>query len=128
MFLNRRPSRRLAVWCRQRPLGSAVLTAAAGTEMMLLPFLGTPAALLRPGIAEQAGLGVSLPLLLVGVVLLWFPQLHAVGGIAAVVLALLALLACDLGGLLLGTALGMTGGCLAFSWCPPRTTAARPDR
>ncbi|MGW7194672.1 DUF6114 domain-containing protein [Streptomyces chryseus] len=108
-------------WSRRRPLAAAVLVSGAGAEMMLLPFLGAPAAILRPGVADAAGLGVSLPLLLAGVVLLRFPQLHAIAGVAAVALAVLALITCNLGGLLAGSVLGMVGGSLAFAWTPPTT-------
>ncbi|MGG7569482.1 DUF6114 domain-containing protein [Streptomyces sirii] len=113
------PARRAKGWCRQRPAGSAALVCAAGAELMALPLLGAPAAMLQPGMAANAGFGVSLPLLLTGVVLLCFPQLHSLAGFAAVVLAVLALLTCNIGGLLLGTVLGIAGGCLAFSWVPP---------
>ncbi|MFF7725707.1 DUF6114 domain-containing protein [Streptomyces sp. NPDC008001] len=112
---------RLRTWCRRRPLAGAVLVTAGGAEVMLLPFLGAPAAVLRPGVADAAGLGVSLPLLLAGIVLFRLPQLHAIAGPAAVALAVLALITCNLGGLLLGTALAMVGGCLAFAWTPPPT-------
>ncbi|MEU4211818.1 DUF6114 domain-containing protein [Streptomyces sp. NPDC026206] len=112
-------ARRAKGWCRRRPAGSAVLVCAAGVELMVLPLLGAPAAVLQPGMAANAGFGVSLPLLLSGVVLLRFPQLHSLAGVAAVALAVLALLTCNIGGLLLGTALGIAGGCLAFSWVPP---------
>jgi hypothetical protein len=91
---------------------------AAGAWLMVLPFLGTPLALLQTGVAGSAGLGVSLPLLLCGVVLLRFPALHAIAGIAATALSVLALLTCNFGGLLVGTACGILGGCLAFSWTP----------
>lgn len=125
MLLTSRPvralSRRLRPWAHRRPLAAAVLVSGAGAEMMLLPFLGTPAAILRPGVADTAGLGVSLPLLLAGVVLLRYPQLHAVTGVAAVALAVLALITCNLGGLLVGTLLAMVGGSLAFAWTPPST-------
>lgn len=106
-------------WCRRRPTGAAVLTVAAGAWMIVLPLLGTPRALLQAGVAGSAGLGVSLPLLLCGVVLLRFPALHALAGIAATALSVLALLTTNLGGLLLGTGCGILGGCLAFSWAPP---------
>jgi hypothetical protein len=105
-------------WSRQRPLTAALLVCTAGAEMMLLPFLGAPAAILRPGVADAAGLGVSLPLFLAGLVLLRLPQLHTLAGVAAVALAVLALITCNLGGLLAGSALGMVGGSLAFAWAP----------
>ncbi|MEV5239206.1 DUF6114 domain-containing protein [Streptomyces cinnamoneus] len=118
--------RRARGWCGGRPAGSAVLVCASGVELTVLPLLGAPLAVLQPGVAVSAGFEVSLPLLLTGVVLLRYPQLHAVAGVAAVVLALLALLTCNIGGLLLGTVLGVAGGCLAFSWVPPAAPGAPP--
>ncbi|MBA2810117.1 hypothetical protein E0500_022640 [Streptomyces sp. KM273126] len=128
MLLTRLPVRRAgwsgaAVRCGTRPLGAAVLVTAAGGWLIVLPFLGTPVALLQPGVAGSAGLGVSLPLLLSGVALMRFPALHALVGLLATVLSVLALLTCNLGGLFLGTALGVLGGCLAFAWTPPAPPA-----
>lgn len=117
---------RVAAWCRQRPAGSAALIVTAGIWLVVLPFLGTPLALLQAGVAGSAGLGVSLPLLLCGVVPLRFPVLHAIAGVAATALSVLALLTCNLGGLFLGTACGILGGCLAFSWNPPPPVSGAP--
>lgn len=106
-------------WSEQRPTGSAVLIAMAGIWLIVLPFLGTPLALVQAGVAGSAGLGVSLPLLACGVVVLRYPALHAISGVVAAALSVLALLTCNVGGLLLGTACGILGGGLAFSWTPP---------
>lgn len=106
-------------WCKQRPTGSAVLIAMAGMWLIVLPFLGTPLAVVQAGVAGSAGLGVSLPLLACGVVVLRYPALHAIAGVVATALSVLALLTCNIGGLLLGTACGILGGGLAFSWTPP---------
>ncbi|MFI8166142.1 DUF6114 domain-containing protein [Streptomyces sp. NPDC085931] len=125
---SRRPGpaarRRLAAWSSTRPCGSALLIITGGTWMIALPLLGTPMALLQPGVAASTGLGVSLPLALCGLVALRFPLLHGVAGVAAVGLAVLALITCNLGGLLLGTMFGVLGGCLAFSWTPPPPASA----
>jgi hypothetical protein len=91
----------------------------AGIWLIVLPFLGTPLALVQAGVAGSAGLGVSLPLLACGVVVLRYPALHAISGVVAAALSVLALLTCNVGGLLLGTACGILGGGLAFSWTPP---------
>jgi hypothetical protein len=106
-------------WSRGRPLGAAALVTAAGAWLLVLPFLGTPTALLQPGVAGSAGLGTSIPLLLTGVATARFPALHSVAGLAATALAVLALLTCNLGGLFAGTAAGVLGGCLSFAWTPP---------
>jgi Family of unknown function (DUF6114) len=95
------------------------LISLAGTWLIVLPFLGTPMALLQAGVAGSAGLGVSVPLLACGLVLLRLPTLHSIVGSVATALSVLALLTCNAGGLLLGTACGILGGCLAFSWTPP---------
>lgn len=124
MLLIRAPhpaSRRAAAvrWCRARPTGSAALISLAGMWLIVLPFLGTPLALLQAGVAGSAGLGVSVPLLACGPVLLRLPALSAIVGPVATALSILALLTCNIGGLLAGTACGILGGCLAFSWTPP---------
>lgn len=95
----------------------------AGAWLIVLPFLGTPMALLQAGVAGSAGLGTSAPLLACGLVLLRLPALHSVVGILATGLSVLALLTCNVGGLLIGTACGILGGCLAFSWKPPADSA-----
>jgi hypothetical protein len=95
------------------------LITAAGAWLIVLPFLGTPMALLQAGVAGSAGLGISAPLLACGLVLLRLPALHSVVGILATGLSIVALLTCNIGGLLIGTACGILGGCLAFSWKPP---------
>lgn len=113
-----------AAWRSNRPVGSAALIVLAGAWLIVLPFLGTPLAVLQTGVAGSAGLGVSLPLLACGLVLLRLPALHAITGVVATALSVLALLTCDVGGLLLGTVSGILGGCLAFSWTPPPSSGA----
>ncbi|GAA2459625.1 DUF6114 domain-containing protein [Streptomyces macrosporus] len=110
-------SRRAAAahWCRARPTGSAALITAAGAWLIVLPFLGTPMALPQAGMAGSAGLGTSAPLLACGLVLLRLPALHSVVGVLAAGLPIVALLTRNIGGLLIGTACGVLGGCLAFS-------------
>ncbi|MEU1005784.1 DUF6114 domain-containing protein [Streptomyces tibetensis] len=117
----RQSSRRAAArrWCAARPALSAALISLAGTWLIVLPFLGTPGALLQAGVAGSAGLGVSVPLLACGLVLLRLPVLHAIVGPVATSLSIVALLTCNVGGLLIGTACGVLGGSLAFSWTPP---------
>jgi hypothetical protein len=95
------------------------LISTAGAWLIVLPFLGTPGALLQAGVAGSAGLGISVPLLACGPVLLRLPALHAIVGPVATSLSILALLTCNVGGLLIGTACGVLGGSLAFSWRPP---------
>ncbi|MFI6689898.1 DUF6114 domain-containing protein [Streptomyces sp. NPDC050485] len=113
--------------CRARPFAAACLVTAAAVEMIALPFAAFPVAITVPGVATNAGLGISLPLLLTGWVLYAQPQLHAPAGLAAVGLALAALVACNLGGFLMGSALGVVGGALAFAWREPRPPADPPS-
>ncbi|MEV4439529.1 DUF6114 domain-containing protein [Streptomyces sp. NPDC049577] len=110
-----------------RPVVAACLVTAAAVEMIALPFAAFPVAITVPGVAANAGLGISLPLLLTGWVLYAQPQLHAPAGLAAVGLSLAALVACNLGGFLAGSALGVVGGALAFAWRGPRPPADPPS-
>jgi hypothetical protein len=68
-------------------------------------------------------------LMLVCAGLVWArPRWAWAGGIAAVLAALVALVTANLGGFLVGTLLGLTGGALAVAWTdsPARVRRARP--
>ncbi|MGD3108750.1 DUF6114 domain-containing protein [Streptomyces sp. YGL11-2] len=112
------------VWRRGRPWGAAVLAVLGSAEMLLLPFSGGPATVTVAGIVAGAGFSTSVPLLAASLLLITHPQFHTSLGLVVLALALVALVTCNAGGLLVGSGLAAVGGVWAFAWLPP----AAPER
>ncbi|GGU96161.1 hypothetical protein GCM10010211_74180 [Streptomyces albospinus] len=111
-------------WRRGRPWGAAVLAVLGSVEMVLLPFSGAPATVTVAGIVGGAGFSTSVPLLAASLMLITHPQLHTPVGLVVLALALVALVTCNVGGMLVGSVLAGAGGVWGFAWLPP----AAPDR
>ncbi|MEU7133454.1 DUF6114 domain-containing protein [Streptomyces sp. NPDC046261] len=112
-------SRRFAAWRRERPVGAAVLAVLGALELLWLPFAGFPAAVEVAGVVAGAGLSTSVPLLVTATMLLTHPRLHTPVGITVLALALVALVTCNAGGMLIGSLLAGAGGVWGFAWLPP---------
>ncbi|RLV04602.1 hypothetical protein CTZ27_11880 [Streptomyces griseocarneus] len=110
---------RSRAWRRGRPLGAAALAVLGAVEVLVLPFAGGPAALTVAGIVGGAGLSTSVPLLAASLMLATHPQLHTALGLVVLALALVALVTCNVGGMLVGSALAGAGGVWGFAWLPP---------
>ncbi|MEV4738904.1 DUF6114 domain-containing protein [Streptomyces sp. NPDC049555] len=115
--------RRFGAWRRGRPLGAAVLAVLGALELLWLPFTGFPAAVQVAGVVAGAGLSTSVPLLVAAVMLATHPGLHTPVGLVVLALALLALVTCNAGGMLLGSLLAGAGGVWGFAWLPPEREA-----
>ena len=114
-------------WRRSRPFWGGLLTLLAGWEI----FASTQMSLggLRFQMGPTGYLSWLIPTVLVACgLLLWFtPQQRMFYSIVGVVTAVFSLIAVNLGGFLLGIALGVIGSALAFAWTPLPTKAAAPD-
>ncbi|WP_438489970.1 DUF6114 domain-containing protein [Streptomyces sp. S186] len=115
------------VWRRGRPWGAAVLAVLGSAEMLLLPFSGGPATVVVAGIVGGAGFSTSVPLLAASLMLITPPQFHTPVVLVVLVLALVALVTCNVGGLLVGSALAGVGGVWGFAWIPPTAPDPEPD-
>ncbi|HEY2507224.1 MAG TPA: DUF6114 domain-containing protein [Streptosporangiaceae bacterium] len=106
-------------WRRGRPFWAGLIMAAAGAELLLLP-LPIHAMGLILHIGTGGVLGILIGAILIAcALLLWFsPAQKTFYSIVAVLLAVAALVASNLGGFLIGTILGVLGGSLAFAWTP----------
>lgn len=116
----RRPFRR---WRRGRPFTAGICILLAGVEISLVTqsALGK---LLSMGVPGISTLFITVFLVIFAVTIWFFPAYRVFSGIAAIMIALLSLIATNLGGFLIGFLLAMFGGAFAVAWAPrPEYTA-----
>jgi hypothetical protein len=106
-------------WRRSRPFWGGVFLVAAGAELLLIPLPEHSLGLIMH-VGTGGVLGILIGALLIACAfLLWFqPQHRVFYSIAAVLLAIAALVASNLGGFIVGTFFGVLGGSLGFAWTP----------
>ncbi len=109
-------------WRRQRPFGAGVFLLPASVAIGLPPYASFRLGDLVLSIRTIGGVSALLiaALLLICAVSLWIrPQYRVAAGVTAILVSLVALVNSNLGGFLVGTALGLVGGALALAWAPP---------
>jgi Family of unknown function (DUF6114) len=104
-------------WRRARPFWAGVFLIFSGAELLLIPLpIHAMGLILHIGTGGVLGILIGA-VLIVCALLLWFsPAQRAFYSIVAVLLAVAALVASNLGGFLIGTLAGVTGGSLGFGW------------
>ncbi|MFD9370488.1 DUF6114 domain-containing protein [Streptomyces sp. NPDC060020] len=115
--------RRLRAWRRTRPFWGGLLVMLGGAELLLVP-LSPLTVLVSLGLGGIAAIGIGVALVLAGLFLWFLPQARAYVSLHALLLSVLSFVATNLGGFLIGMALGIAGSALAFGWTPLRTDAA----
>jgi hypothetical protein len=91
----------------------------AGAELLLIPLpLDSMGLILHIGIGGVSGILIGAVLIVAGLLLWFHPVQRMFYSIVAVLLAISALIASNLGGFLIGTILGIVGGPLGFAWTP----------
>jgi len=115
---------RYRAWRRSRPFWAGIWLIISGAELLLIPLpIRNMGIILHIGIGGITGILIGAVLILLGL-LLWFsPAQRVFYSVVAVLLAIGALVASNLGGFLIGTMLGVIGGSLGFAWLP-----GRPER
>ncbi|MER7287227.1 DUF6114 domain-containing protein [Streptomyces lydicus] len=119
-----RPTRRAALrrWRRTRPFWAGLLLLLGGAELVLVP-LSPLTVLVSLGLGGLAALGIGLALMAAGLFLWCAPAAHHYVSINALILSVLSFAATNLGGFLVGTALGIAGSAMGFGWTPGRDPA-----
>ena len=106
-------------WRRGRPWSAAVLLVLSGVVILVPPYatfrLGSMTVSIQT-IGGASALVIGAGQLAAAAVLLLRPRWRVAGGAAALVLSLVAVVTTNLGGFLVGSALGLVGGALAVSW------------
>lgn len=106
-------------WRRRRPFWGGLLLLVSGAELLMIPLpVHAMGLILHIGTGGVLGILIGAILIACGL-LLWFnPAQRIFYSIVAVLLAIAALVASNLGGFLIGTLLGVIGGSLGFAWAP----------
>ncbi len=116
-------------WRRSRPFWAGIWLILAGAELLLIPLpIRNMGIILHIGIGGISGILIGAVLILAGLLLWYHPAQHVFYSIVAVLLAIGALVASNLGGFLIGTVLGILGGSLGFAWMPGRPERRRRRR
>ncbi|MDM5337041.1 DUF6114 domain-containing protein [Fictibacillus enclensis] len=104
-------------WKHERPFTGSLLTLISGALILWVPLNLIVKAFL-PGTVSVIGILFGGMILLLGVMALIFPQFSKLLGIIIIFLSILSVIGA-LGGFLIGTLLGITGGSLMIAWNPP---------
>ncbi|PZG30988.1 hypothetical protein C1I98_30575 [Spongiactinospora gelatinilytica] len=114
-------------WRRSRPFWGGLFIVAAGTELVSIPLaLDSLLAAVMFG-TVGAGYLIAIALIIAGVLVWLQPGQRVFLGLIAVLLSLASFVYSNLGGFLLGMALGLLGGMLTVAWTPVSTPAGRLD-
>lgn len=124
----REPRRVLRRWRRTRPFWGGLLLILGGAELLLVP-LSPLTVLVSLGLGGLAAIGIGLALIAAGIFLWLLPHAHHYVSVNALILSVLSFAATNLGGFLVGMALGIVGSAMGFGWTPvPEGSGEDPER
>jgi hypothetical protein len=108
-------------WRWERPYWAGLLTLLAGLPIAYFPYANLTVGQVTLRMATTAGAGsliIGVLLVVLGLTM-WYQQMVRVfAGVAAILLALVALVVSNFGGFMVGFLLALIGGALALSWAP----------
>lgn len=110
-------------WRKQRPFWPGLCMILAGVEIMLSAYLSFSVSNIQVQISTLSGVStlvVGVLLIVCGAMTLWMPEGRILAGVAAMVLAVVALPTSNFGGFLLGTLVALLAGAAALAWVPRR--------
>ncbi|AYG84110.1 hypothetical protein DWB77_06319 [Streptomyces hundungensis] len=124
--------RTLRGWRRTRPFWAGLFLLLGGVELLVVP-LSPLTILVSLGLGGIAAIGIGLALAVAGLFLWFLPHTRHYVSINALILSVLSFAATNLGGFLIGMALGITGSAMGFAWTPheeagPRVAGVRTQR
>lgn len=120
----RRPFR---AWRRGRPFFPGLFILLAGLDIWYWPH-SSVGKMLSMGLPGISSVFIAVFLVIFAVTVWFFPTYRVFSGIAAIMLALLSLIATNLGGFFVGFLCGMLGGAFAVAWTPRTDYTAETRR
>jgi hypothetical protein len=114
-------------WRRSRPFWGGLLIVAAGAELLCLPFALNGLSTIITFSVVGASYLIALIMMAAGVLIWLQPAQRIFLGLVAVLLSMVSFVYSNLGGLLIGTVLGLLGGMLAMAWTPDSRPGNRLD-
>ncbi|MFE9558081.1 DUF6114 domain-containing protein [Streptomyces sp. NPDC006703] len=110
-------------WRRTRPFWAGLLLLLGGIELLAVP-LSPLTILVSLGLGGIAAIGIGLALVVAGLFLWFLPHTRHYVSVNALILSVLSFAATNLGGFLVGMALGIAGSAMGFGWTPRKGPAA----
>ncbi|MFJ3991852.1 DUF6114 domain-containing protein [Streptomyces sp. NPDC090032] len=110
-------------WRRTRPFWAGLLLILGGTELLLVP-LSPLTVLVSLGLGGIAAIGIGIALVVAGGFLWLLPHTRHYVSLNALILSVLSFAATNLGGFVVGMALGIAGSAMGFGWTPTPDDAA----
>ncbi|WP_443072536.1 DUF6114 domain-containing protein [Streptomyces sp. RPT161] len=114
-------------WRRTRPFWAGLLLILGGAEIMAVP-LAPLSVLVSLGVGGLAAIGIGLALAVAGLFLWFTPQARHYVSVNALILSVLSFAATNLGGFVVGMALGIGGSAMGFAWTPRPRGPLPPGR
>ncbi|MEU8133983.1 DUF6114 domain-containing protein [Streptodolium elevatio] len=111
--------RALRRWRRTRPFWGGVYLIAGGLEIMLIP-MSPLSILITLGVGGLAALAIGSVLVFAGLCLWFLPAQRHFVSLVALVASVVSFAATNLGGFLVGMALGVLGSSMGFGWRPTK--------
>ncbi|MFJ8311987.1 MULTISPECIES: DUF6114 domain-containing protein [unclassified Streptomyces] len=112
-------------WRRTRPFWAGLFLLLGGIELLVVP-LSPLTILVSLGLGGIAAIGIGLALAVAGLFLWFLPHTRHYVSVNALILSVLSFAATNLGGFLVGMALGIAGSAMGFGWTPKEEPAAHP--
>jgi hypothetical protein len=104
-------------WRWGRPFWGSLFVVIGGLEIIWIPY-SPIGVVMHEGIAGVGGMFIGLLMIMFAFSAMFAPSYRVFAGIAAVLLALIALPATNLGGFLIGTLCALFGGSFIVAWAP----------
>jgi Family of unknown function (DUF6114) len=112
-------------WRRSRPFWAGLWCLLGGALIAFGPATAIRFVLVS-GTIVSVGILVGVVVLLMGLFLWFLPQNRHIAGVLAIAFSMASFVTSNLGGFILGMALGVLGGAMGFAWTP-RPPAAPPE-
>ena len=113
-------------WRRSRPFWGGLFLLIGAVPIFVLP-LAPIGLVIASGIAGVSGLLIGAIMAVLALSMWFTPHTRVLAGILAVLVSLGAFPLTNLGGLFIGSILGVIGGAMGASWAPRKAGKAEPE-